>query len=122
MARLFDRIKETSTTTGTGDFTLAGAVAGFWAFSARYSIGDEQVPYCIELVDGSGVPTGEREVGLGTYSASNTLRRDKVYASSNGDALVNFSAGTKNVFVTISAEVGDITGRQTALTRGMAMP
>lgn len=122
MARLFDRVKETSTTTGTGDFTLAGAVTGFFAFSARYSVGDEQVPYCIEAVDGSGTPTGEREVGLGTYSASNTLRRDKVYASSNSDALVNFSAGTKNVFVTLSAEVGDVEGKMIGIIRGFAIP
>jgi hypothetical protein len=117
VARLFDRVKETATTTGTGDFTLAGAVTQYVAFSAVYSVGDEQVPYCIQGQTGS-----EWEVGLGTYSASNTLRRDKVYASSNSGALVNFGAGTKDVFVTIGAEVGDITGRQTALTRGMAMP
>ena len=122
MARLFDRIRETSTTTGTGDFTLSGAVTGFRAFSAVFAVGDAQVPYTIVAVDGSGVPTGDWETGLGTYSASNTLQRDEVYASSNADALVNFSAGTKDVFVSLVADVADITGRQTALTRGMAMP
>lgn len=117
MARLFDRVKETTTTTGTSDITLAGAATRYRAFSAVFSVGDEQISYCIEAQSG-----GEWEVGLGTYSATNTLRRDKVLSSSNSDALVNFSAGTKDVFVTISADVGDITGRQTALQRGYAMP
>lgn len=117
MARLFDRVKETTTSTGTGDITLAGAATRYKAFSAVFSVGDSQIPYCIEAQSGS-----EWEVGLGTYSASNTLTRDKVYASSNADAAVNFSAGTKDVFVVASAEVADITGRQTALQRGYAMP
>lgn len=117
MARLFDRVKETTTSTGTGDITLAGAVTRYKAFSAVFSVGDQQIPYCIEAQSGS-----EWEVGLGTYSASNTLTRDKVYASSNGDAAVNFSAGTKDVFLTGAAEVLDITGRQIAIQRGYAMP
>ena len=117
MARLFDRVKETTTSTGTGNITLAGAATRYKAFSAVFSVGDEQIPYCIEAQSGS-----EWEVGLGTYSASNTLRRDKVYASSNSDAAVNFSAGAKDVFLTGSAEVLDITGRQIAIQRGYAMP
>ena len=117
MARLFDRVKETTTSTGTGDITLAGAATRYKAFSAVYAVGDQQVPYCIEAQSGS-----EWEVGLGVYSASNTLTRDKIYASSNSDAVVNFSAGTKDVFVTGAADVIDITGRQTALQRGMAIP
>ena len=117
MARLFDRIKETSTSTGTGNFTLDGAATRYRAFSAVYSVGDEQIPYCIEAQSGS-----EWEVGLGTYVSANTLRRDEVYSSSNSNTFVNFSAGTKDVFVTLSAEVADITGRQTAIQRGYAMP
>jgi hypothetical protein len=93
-----DRVQETSTTTGTGDFTLAGAVAGFRAFSAVCSVSDT-VPYTIEAVDGSGIPTGEFETGVGTYSASNTLTRTTVFESSNAGAAVNFSAGTKRVFI-----------------------
>lgn len=122
MARLFDRIKETSTTTGTGNFTLAGAVAGFWAFSARFAVGDTQIPYCIEAIDGSGVPTGEREVGLGTYVSANTLQRDQVFASSNADALVSFSAGSKNVFVSYAADVAYVAGKIVHYTRGGALP
>lgn len=94
-----ERVQETSTTTGTGDFTLAGAVTGFRAFSAVCSVGDS-LYYDIEGVDGSGVPTGEWERGWGTYSASNTLTRTRVERSSNSNNAVNFSAGTKRVFIT----------------------
>jgi hypothetical protein len=117
MARLFDRIKETTTSTGTGTITLAGAATRHKAFSAVFAVGDQQISYCIEGQTGT-----EWEVGLCTYSGANTLTRDKVYASSNSDNIVNFSAGTKDVFVTMSAEVGAITGRQNAQQRGMAMP
>lgn len=117
MSRLFDRVKETSTSTGTSNFTLAGAAARHRAFSAVFSVGDEQIPYCIEGQSGS-----EWEVGLGTYSATNTLRRDTVYASSNANALVNFSAGTKDVFVTLNADSGRTLGRKVAMVRGMATP
>jgi hypothetical protein len=91
-----DRVQETSTTTGTGTFTLAGAVSGFQSFSA---IGDGNTTY-YAIVLGS-----EWEVGLGTYTSSGTtLSRDTILESSNGGTAVNFSAGTKNVFVTYPAE------------------
>lgn len=100
MARISeDRIFETSTTTGTGALTLAGAVTGFRAFSAVMTSPSDTCYYGIEGVDGSGVPTGEWETGLGTYSAANTLTRTTVLESSNAGAAVNFSAGTKNVFM-----------------------
>ncbi len=92
-----DRIKETATTTGTGAITLAGAVTGFKTFASRLTVGD-RVAYCIE----SQTP-GEWEIGIGTLSGATTLTRTYVSASSNSDALVNFSAGTKNVFVTATA-------------------
>ncbi len=89
-----DRVQETSTTTGTGTFTLAGAVSGFQSFSA---IGDGNTTY-YAIVGGT-----EWEVGLGTYTSSGTtLSRDTVLASSTGSK-VSFSAGTKNVFVTYPA-------------------
>ena len=89
-----DRVQETSTTTGTGTFTLAGAVSGFQSFSA---IGNGNTTY-YAIVLGS-----EWEVGLGTYTSSGTtLSRDTVLASSTGSK-VSFSAGTKNVFVTYPA-------------------
>ena len=98
-----DRVKETSTTTGTGAFTLAGAVTGYQAFSASFGVG-ERAHYCIEAVDGSGVPSGQWEIGTGTYSATNTLTRSaNPYTSAGWGSPLNFSAGTKNVFVTVPA-------------------
>ena len=91
-----DRVQETSTTTGTGTFTLAGAVSGFQSFSV---IGNANTTY-YAIVGGT-----EWEVGLGTYTSSGTtLSRDTILESSNGGTAVNFSAGTKNVFVTNPAE------------------
>ena len=91
-----DRVKETSTTTGTGTLTLDGAVTGFETFSS--AIGNTNTTYyAIELPN-----TAEFEVGLGTVSAGQ-LARTTVISSSNSDALVNFSAGTKNVFCTLPA-------------------
>jgi len=92
-----DRVKETTTTTGTGAVTLAGAVTGFDSFA---SIGNgNSTYYCIE-----NTSAGEWEVGIGTYTASGTtLSRTTVLSSSNADALVSFSAGIKEVFVTAPA-------------------
>lgn len=103
MAKIWaDRVAETSTTTGTGDFTLAGAVTGFRAFSAVCATNDA-VEYMIEAVDASGAPTGAWEVGYGTYSAANTLTRTLVRASTNAGAAVSFAAGTKNVTLVVPA-------------------
>jgi len=95
-----DRVKETTTTTGTGTVTLAGAVTGFQSFSA---VGNANTTYyCI-----AGQGTSEWEVGIGTYTSSGTtLSRDTVLASSNAGSAVNFSAGTKDVFVTYPAGKG----------------
>lgn len=93
--RVYDRVKETTTTTGTGSVSLAGASTGFLAFNARMAVGDS-CTYCIVL-------DGEWEVGEGRLTASTTLSRDLVLASSNSDGLVNFSAGTKEVFITAPA-------------------
>lgn len=103
--KLFDYVLETSTTTGTSDLTLAGAVPGFSTFASRYSTGDT-LYYGAQATDASGVPTGEWEVGLGTYSAANTLTRTTILSSSNSDATVSFSAGAKRVFVTMTALQG----------------
>jgi len=93
-----DRIKETSTTTGSGVFTLAGAMTGFKAFSAVCADADT-VYYAIQGVDISGNPSGEWEIGLGTWGTGSLLTRTTVYASSNANALVAFSAGTKHVWL-----------------------
>ena len=90
-----DRVQETTTTTGTGTVTLAGAVSGFQSFSA---IGNGNTTYY------AIVGTTEWELGIGTYTSSGTtLSRDTVLSSSNSGSLVNFSAGAKNVFCTYSA-------------------
>lgn len=95
---LKDRVKETTTTTGTGTVTLAGAVTGFQSFSV---IGNANTTYYVI----AGQNTNEWEVGIGTYTASGTtLSRDTVLESSNSGSLVNFSAGVKDVFVTYPAE------------------
>jgi hypothetical protein len=98
-----DRVKETSTTTGTAPFVLV-AVTGYLRFSAAPSIViGSLVPYAAEAVDAGGALTGDWEVGIGTYSAANELTRTIILSSSNADAAVNFAAGTKNVFLTIPA-------------------
>ena len=96
---LNDRVKETSTTTGTGTFDLAGAETGFESFVS--GVGDGNVTYYAISNDG----TAEFEVGIGTVTDAtpDTLARTTVISSSNSDALVNFSAGTKTVFCTLPA-------------------
>lgn len=95
-----DRVKETTTTTGTGTVTLGGAATGYQSFAA---VGNGNTTYY--TIAGQG--TNEWEVGIGTYTASGTtLSRDTIFASSNSGSAVNFSAGTKDVFVTYPAERG----------------
>lgn len=90
---LADRVRETTTTTGTGSVTLLGAVSGYQSFSA---IGNANTTYYVI----AGQTTSEWEVGVGTYTSSGTtLARTTVLASSNSGSLVNFSAGTKDVWV-----------------------
>ena len=96
MALVFkDRVKETTTTTGSGTVTLAGASAGFQSFSV---IGDANTTY-YTLVSGS-----DWEVGIGTYTSSGTtLSRDTVLESSNAGSKITL-AGTSDVFCTYPAE------------------
>jgi hypothetical protein len=90
-----DRVRETSTTTGTGTLTLGGAVTGFQSFST--AIGNTNTCY-YAIVNGA-----EWEVGMATVGAG-TLARTTVLQSSNADAAVDFSAGIKDVFVTYAAD------------------
>ena len=128
MQRIHDRVKETTTSTGTGNITLAGAATGFASFFTRFIVG-EQLYYCI--ADQSGA---NWEVGRGHITSLTTLVRDQVLESSNytGTMLtgvsfgfVNFGAGTKDVFNTIPAtRVADTyrQGQVNALVAGWALP
>lgn len=91
-----DRVKETTTTTGTGTYTLAGAVTGFETFA---SVGNTNTTY-YACTDGT-----DFEVGIGTYASSGTtLARTTILQSSNSDSAVNWGAGTKTIFCTLPAE------------------
>ena len=93
-----DRVKVNSTTTGTGAFALGAAVTGFETFAQ--GIGNNNTTYYCIFNQG----TTEFEVGLGTLDGSSAnLTRTTVISSSNSDAAVNFSAGTKDVFCTLPA-------------------
>ena len=123
-----DRVKETTTTTGTGTYTLAGAVSGFETFTANLSNSDTTYYVCTDNTD--------FEVGLGTFTSSGTtLSRDTILASSNSNNEVNWSSGTRSIFMTYPADkavfkdasnningtfVGNITGNVTGNTSGTA--
>ena len=92
-----DRVRETTTTTGTGTITLAGAVTNFETFTANLSNSDTTY---YAIVDNTN---GAFEVGLGTFTSSGTTLARSVIASSNSNNLVDFGAGTKDVFITIPA-------------------
>ena len=95
---LNDRVKETSTTTGTGSFAFAGAVSGFETFSA--GVGNSNTTYYVIAHQ----TANEWEVGHGTLDGSSAnIARTNVYTSSNSDSAVDFSAGTKNVFCALPA-------------------
>ena len=99
---LNDRVKETTTTTGTGAITLAGAVGGFETFSAGIG-GSNTTYYAIKHQTAN-----EFEVGFGTLNGgASTLTRTYIINSSNSDAAVDFTAGTKDIFCTMpAAKVG----------------
>ena len=99
---LNDRVKETTSTTGTGAITLAGAVGGFETFSAGIG-GSNTTYYAIKHQTAN-----EFEVGFGTLNGgASTLTRTYIINSSNSDAAVDFSAGTKDIFCTMpAAKVG----------------
>lgn len=113
-----DRVQDVTTTTGTGSITLAGTPpTGYRTFASAFGATSTTVQYCI--VGGS-----QWEVGKGVFNGTTGLTRDMVRSSSNGGALVNFSAGSKDVFCTASSEIIDNAniGLQVAQMRGQAMP
>jgi hypothetical protein len=89
---LKDRVRESSTSTGTGVMALGGAPAGYQRFSSVMTIGDT-CWYAIIL------PGSAWETGVGTYNNVNQLARTTVLESSNAGAAVSFAAGTKDVFI-----------------------
>ena len=93
-----DRVRDTSTTAGSGSFSVSGtAPTGYRTFSAVLSVSDTFY-YSIQHQT-----LNEWEVGLGTYSSANTFARTTIYSSSNAGSAVTFSAGTKDVFITMAA-------------------
>jgi hypothetical protein len=100
-----DRIKETTTTAGTGSLALAGAAAGYRAFSAVMSNGDTCY-YAIISSDGT-----VWEAGLGTFTSPSTLARTTVHSSSSSNAKVTLPSGTKSVIITVtSAQIATFGG------------
>jgi hypothetical protein len=87
-----DRVRETSTTTGTGPITTAGAPGGFQTFGSVMNVGDT-CWYAIVM------PGSAWETGSGTYTGTNTLARTTIISSSNAGAAVNFGVGSKDVFI-----------------------
>lgn len=117
-----DRVCETSTTTGTGTYTLAGAKAGYIAFSAACANADT-VYYC--ATNGTSF-----EVGLGTWATGGTLARTTIIATSAGDTNpINWTAGTRDVFLTAPASVisnvvttlGALSGRNRIINGDMSI-
>lgn len=95
--KYFDRVKETCSTEGTGALTLTGADIGYKRFGSVLSL-DDTVYYAIISRE-----YDEWEIGIGTYSGTNTLTRTTVLDGTNGESKVDFSAGTKDVFITVPA-------------------
>jgi hypothetical protein len=115
-----DRVLETTTSTGTGDLTTAGAVTGFRTFNNAHGVG---VPFdlCIEAVDANGVPTGDWEVTEAHLTTSTNLVRSRLKSSSTG-SVVSFAAGTKRIFSTQIADEEHTIGGAYATSLGMNLP
>lgn len=97
---LADRVQELSTTTGTSDLSLAGAVPAFQTFSAAIGVGNT----CYYAAVHTDSTLDEWEVGVGTLTGATTLERTTILSSSNGNNPVVFSTGAKNVFVTLPSQ------------------
>lgn len=111
----FDRILQTTTATGTGSIPVASLapVVGYQTFASRFAEDADTIHYAIVAVDENGVPTGEWEIGAGLLSGGELLR-DSVSASSNADALVDFGAGTKQVFGALSVQAVSVLASEVA--------
>jgi hypothetical protein len=103
--QIMNNVQESTTTTGTGNITLAGASEDGNTFTSKYVL-NQRFPYLID--DGAGV----RESGIGYLSASTTLVRETPLSGS----LVNFGAGTKQVFVSATSEINGVSAQGQSLT------
>jgi hypothetical protein len=92
-----DRVRETSTSTGTGNFTLGGAVTGYQTFASVLATADTTY---YTIADQGGA---NWEVGIGTFTSPSTLARTTILSSSNGGSVVTFTSGTKDVFISLPA-------------------
>lgn len=115
-----NRVMETTVSTGTGNLTTAGAIAGFQTFNAAFGT-QRSFEACIEAVDANYTPTGDWEVSVCYLSAATTLVRDRLLASSTG-AAVSFATGTKRVFCVYPANEVRSTGLGYATHMGCDMP
>ena len=118
MGIVADRVKETTTTTGTGNITLAGAATGgFRTFNTAIGQG---VQFYYALLDANG--TGW-ETGCGYLTGSTTMVRDRVHQSSNSGSAISLSSGTHTVFCSLTADpIRDLQGKSYASARGFDMP
>lgn len=107
-----DRVRETSTTVGTGSIALDGAVTGYQSFDAVLDTADTTY---YTIADQGGA---NWEVGIGTFTSPSTLARTTILSSSNGGSIVNFGAGTKDVFISLPASrtVQSVSAGTTGLT------
>lgn len=108
-----DRVKETGSAVGAGNVTLAGAVSQFQSFNTAFGT---NVFFSYTIADQSGT---RWECGIGYLSGSTTLVRERVTASSNSDAVVDFNSGTQDVFHTMTAN--DIMYSQRGLMLAMSL-
>ena len=92
-----DRVRESSVSTGTGNFTLGGAVTGYQTFASVMATSDTTY---YTIADQGGA---NWEVGIGTFTSPSTLARTTILSSSNGGSVVTFGAGTKDVFISLPA-------------------
>jgi len=109
---LKDRVKETTTTTGTGDITLAGAVSGFQSFNTAFGTGDF---FHYAVLDSNGTAW---ETGQGYLSGATTLVRTRIFDSTNSDNAISLSVGTHTIFCTaLASTFGRAAGRIVQINR-----
>jgi hypothetical protein len=124
MPAFYDRVEDTTTTTGSSDMTLSGtAPTGRVSFNTAFGNGGVEAKRFAYVIQSS--TESEWETGIGYLSASTTLVRETVIQSSNSNNAVTFSAGTKKVFATLigyQAERMQTQGRTIIMSRGTFLP